>query len=53
MAGTFNVLASLVIVNFFGILGMAEVVLVVEILILTLMSYFVSRKIRGWFYADS
>ena len=53
VAGTFNVLASLVIVNFFGILGMAEVVLVVEILILTLMSYFVSRKIRGWFYADS
>lgn len=53
VAGAFNVLASLVIVNFFGILGMAEVVLVVEILILTLMSYFVSRKIRGWFYADS
>ena len=53
MAGIFNVLASLVMVKFFGILGMAQVVLIVEFLILILMSYFVVIKIRGIYYVNA
>lgn len=46
IAGFFNVFVSLVVVGYLGVLGMAAVVLAVELLILVLMSYFVFNKVK-------